>query len=159
MKYIAAFLLFFFTTTAFAAPCYTPVQFRAEQAVRYHTQLMIVGMRCQRVLSPTAYADYKTFTLRNQSVIRQQENQMIGFFKQTKKGGERGFHTFRTDLANKISLQANGPGFMSFCKSNAAQLQQAKTMTPKEFQAWINKVDLKQPLSAYPVCSAAKRKQ
>ena len=147
---------------AFAAACYTPVQYRAEQAIRYHTRLMIIGMRCQRVLAaPTAYLDYNAFTKRNQAVIREQENQLISHFKARRfRSPEKQLHTLRTDLANSMSMQANGPAVIQFCRNYAGTLQQAKAMKAADFRKWITRVDLKIPgVSTQPLCAAAQRKR
>lgn len=159
-----AFVFLFGALPAVAAPsaCYTPAQFRAEQAVRYHTRLMIVGMRCQRILAaPGAYADYQAFTQRNQTVIRNQENQLVSYFKSRKVASpERALHTLRTNLANSMSMQANGPGVASFCKNYAGTLQQAKAMKPVDFQKWITQVNIQNNgMSTIPLCAAAQRKR
>ena len=165
MKRLAiAALLSVIASQASAAPaaCYTEQQYRAEQAIRYHTRLMIIGMRCQRVLAqPTAYSDYNAFTKRNQTVIHSQENQLIAYFKAHKvKQPEMALHSLRTDMANSMSMQANGPAVVSFCKNYAGTLQQAKTMKPADFQKWITQISLQTPeTSSKPLCAAAQRKR
>lgn len=163
MRFVAFVLAFsLWSSQIFAAACYTPAQYRAEQAIRYHTRLMIIGMRCQRVLAaPSAYADYNAFTKRNQAVIREQENQLIAHFKARQfRAPEKQLHTLRTDLANAMSMQANGPAVVQFCRTYAGTLQQAKTMKAQDFRKWITQVDLKvQTVSTQPLCTAAQRKR
>ena len=48
--------------------CYTQAQYRAEQAVRYQTQLMVAGMLCQSA-NPQSYTKYQAFTQRNTPTI------------------------------------------------------------------------------------------
>lgn len=162
MRLLSLVLALWMTTSpVWAASCYNDQQFRAEQAIRYHTRLMIIGMRCQRVLSPTAYSDYQAFSTRNQNVIRAQENQLVSYFRARKvANAERSFHTFRTNLANDMSMQANGPAVVQFCRNYAGVLQQAKAMKPADFQKWITKIDTKQTgASTQPLCAAAQRKR
>lgn len=164
MNRLTAFVLIFClgASSAFAASCYSPAEYRAEQAVRYHTRLMIIGMRCQRILTPTAYVDYQNFTKRNQSVIRTQENLLISYFKEARStpNAEKALHTLRTDLANNMSMQANGPGVMQFCRNYAGTLQQAKAMKPHDFQKWIASLNTQNAgASTVPLCAAAQRKR
>lgn len=114
---------------------------------------MVVGMLCQRALGQTAYADYQHFTTRNQNVIHEQENRLIGYFrKNTHSNPERALHSFRTDLANAIAQQA-GASVMRFCNSYAQQWRDSKVMQPKDFLAWIAAVSWAKPAeTSRPVC-------
>ena len=122
------------------ASCYTQKQFRAEQALRFHTKLMIVGMLCQGSFQADTYTDYKSFTTRNQTVIRDQENKLINYFTNTKQPNpERALHGMRTDLANYISQQAT-QSIAEFCKSNKDLWQQSLAMQSNDFKSWIEKL-------------------
>ena len=143
------------SSPVFAATCYTPQQFRAEQAVRFHTRLMVLGLYCQKALKHNTYASYQAFTQRNQRVIREQENRMIAFYRQAKiRNPERHLHSFRTNLANEISMQA-GRSPDTFCKRYAQAYQAAKGMVPQDFKAWIDQINLKQMVAtSRPACVA-----
>lgn len=157
MKQFFILLIMLLPLTAQAA-CYTPEQYRAEQAVRFHTNLMVVGLYCKSVLQQDTYATYQAFTRRNQNIIQQEENRLIAFFKQARMASpERQLHSMRTDLANKISLQA-GQGIGAFCHRFASAYMQSKTMIPRDFQRWIEQISPDDATaSSHPVCAAAQR--
>lgn len=150
--------LFCLATQGVSAACYTPAQYKAEQAVRFHTDLMVVGLYCQRVMKQNTYATYQAFTSRNQNVIRSEENQLISYFKQTKAPApEKALHKLRTDLANRTSLQAS-KSIVAFCTQYADSYKRAKTMVPADFQRWIQQVNVKQAgKTTQPICAAAQR--
>jgi hypothetical protein len=101
---IAAFSVM--TTQVFAA-CYTPEQYRAEQAIRFHTQFMLIGMLCRNAFGEDSYASYQRFTDRNQGVIAAEENRLISYFAQNGDEAPDGaLHTLRTNIANAYSMQA-----------------------------------------------------
>ncbi len=152
---IAILALLTISSTSFAA-CYTPAQYRAEQALRFHTNLMVIGLYCKRVLQQDTYATYQTFTSRNQNVIRSNENELVTYFKQAKAvSPEKSLHSMRTDLANKTSLLAS-KSIVSFCKQYSGNYNAAKTMVPADFQRWINQINLNQQVqTTQPVCAAA----
>ncbi len=152
---IACFLAMF--AQAASAACYTPDQFRAEQAIRFHTRLMVVGMLCQGAYKQNAYAQYQGFTKRNQNIIREQENKLIGYFKQIKKPNpERALHSFRTDLANATSQKAGLSGGQ-FCKEYEKDYLSAKNMQPAQFKSWIIALNPQKPQeTSIPVCAAQK---
>ena len=156
MRFLFCFLLAMMIAVqpAVAASCYTPDQYRAEQAIRFHTRLMVVGMLCQGMLGRSAYADYQHFTTRNQNVIHEQENRLIHYFKQVRKPNpERALHSFRTDLANVIARQASASA-IRFCQTYAGQWRQAKTMQPQDFKGWIAAVTWSKPAeTTNPVCT------
>jgi hypothetical protein len=155
-RLIISILAFVFISSTSFAACYTPAQYRAEQALRFHTNLMVIGLYCKRVMNQDTYATYQTFTSRNQNVIRNEENQMISYFKQVKSpSAERALHSWRTDIANKTSLQAS-KSIVTFCRQYAGNYNTAKTMIPADFQRWINQINTQQRVqSSQPLCAAA----
>jgi hypothetical protein len=100
-------------------PCYTPNEFEAEQGIRLHTELMVVGLTCQEMGpkdQPSLFAQYKMFTLKNQKQIQIWEKDLIAYYKRTVKGNpNRAFDTFRTRLANETSQRAIALTTPVFC--------------------------------------------
>lgn len=146
-------------SSALAAPCYTAEQYRAEQAIRFHTKLMVLGLYCERALGPNTYAAYQKFTGRNGDIIRGQENILISYFKKTKApNAEKALHSLRTNLANTTSLLAS-KSILSFCRTNKDDYQKARNMQPPEFRRRIDKVNVKSlyNTSTVPVCIAARQ--
>ena len=142
--------------SVFAANCYTPEQYRAEQALRFHTNMMVFGLYCKPVLKQDTYGAYQQFTNRNQNVVRGQENQLISYYRQIKAASpEKALHKLRTDLANNTSLQAS-QSIVTFCRQYTAAFAKAKAMKPVEFQRWIDQINMtaKRPTSK-KLCAAS----
>jgi hypothetical protein len=133
--------------------CYTPQQYRAEQAVRYQTQLMVAGMLCQQQAGQQIYSQYQGFSLRNQDVINRAENQLIGFFRV--HGGEstpeRSLHSLRTNLANELSMRAMQQSIDKFCAAAIPRVKQAAMMQPRQFEKHLMDLNLTHNSTA-PVC-------
>jgi len=113
--------------------CYTADEFEAEQAIRLHTELMVIGLTCQSMDvpgKPSLFARYRQFTDTHQNLIRGWEKTMVGHFKRTQKGNStRGFDTFRTRLANETSQRAIALSTPVFCATHAPQVDRFMTMT------------------------------
>lgn len=130
--------------------CYTLAQYKAEQAIRYHSKLMVAGMLCQSH-NPKSYSDYQAFTQRNQKTISRAENILIGYFAaQRRKQPEREFHTLRTNLANDISMKAMQQSLPAFCQNAIPSLQLAASWQARQFDAYLVKMDMKQPTTVKP---------
>ena len=155
---IVTILFLLFSHSVFAANCYTPEQYRAEQALRFHTNLMVFGLYCKPILKQDTYAAYQQFTNRNQNVVRGQENQLISYYKDSKAASpEKALHSLRTDLANKTSLQAS-QSIISYCRQFTAAFNKAKAMKPADFQHWIEQVNVNTPkASSRTVCAATQK--
>jgi hypothetical protein len=153
-------LLCFVTTQSFAVACYTSSQYRAEQAIRYHTRMMVFGLYCKAVMRQDTYGPYESFTSRNQNVIRKEENLLISYYRQNGNAApETTFHSLRTNLANKTSLQAS-QSIISFCQQNFADYSHEKSMKPSDFERWIDQINVKSAkTSTHALCSAAKSGQ
>lgn len=110
-------------------PCYTPDEFEAEQGIRLHTELMVVGLTCQEMSAkdqPSLFAQYKMFTLKNQKQIKVWENNLISYYKRTVKGNpNRAFDTFRTRLANETSQRAIALTNPVFCADHVPVVAKA----------------------------------
>jgi hypothetical protein len=141
---------------SFAASCYNPAQFRAEQVVRLQTQLMMTSLLCPHVVLgvPSAYSAYLQFNQRHKNFMLLQENALLGFYKsQGLPLPERQLHTFKTNLANKLATFAANRPAGTFCKNYGVRLQQAVRLTPVALQTWGNQIALNRP-SSYPLCQA-----
>jgi len=110
-------------------PCYTPDEFEAEQGIRLHTELMVVGLTCQEMGpkdQPSLFAQYKMFTLKNQKQIQAWEKNLIAYYKRTVKGNpNRAFDTFRTRLANETSQRAIALTTPVFCADHVPVVAKA----------------------------------
>jgi hypothetical protein len=90
------------------AVCYSRNEYAAEQAIRLHTELMVIGLTCQQSLADkNPFGKYQEFTVKNRSFISSNEGVMIEHFRRSGIGNPtRRFDMFRTELANEISRRA-----------------------------------------------------
>lgn len=113
-------------------PCLTQAEFEAEQAIRLHTELMVVGLTCQHMdpkEGPSLFARYKQFTVDNQSQVQGWEKAMIGHFRKAGvKNPTREFDSFRTRLANETSQRAIALTTPIFCETHVADVNKALAM-------------------------------
>jgi hypothetical protein len=122
------------------AKCYSLAEAEAEQGIRIHSELMVIGLNCQH-LGPrdrkNLYMQYKDFTNKNASLIRGYENTLINFFKQSGKGNpERAMHDMRTNFANKISKDVATMRPDAFCAYYSPRIPRAAAMNQDQVRQW-----------------------
>lgn len=121
-----------------SAGCYTPAEYEAEQALRIHSQLMVIGLTCQRMPgSGGIYAKYSQFTKANQSILRGYEDEIIAHFANSgSPNPEKDFHALRTSMANDVSSQALAMRVDRFCRQYMPVLSKALKMNRNEVRQW-----------------------
>jgi hypothetical protein len=90
------------------ASCYTPKEAAAEQAIRAHSELMVVGLTCASYFNePLLFNRYAIFTNQHLQDIQAHEKVMIDYFAKTAEGNpKRRFDHWRTSIANAVSTRA-----------------------------------------------------
>lgn len=153
----------FFTGTLFlamitavspaVAGCYSDVEVEAEQAIRIHSELMVIGLTCQKMPNGHGlYAKYQQFTQKNQYLLETYETDLIDYFrKQGEANPEKRFHNLRTTLANKISQHAIRMSTVSFCRAFAPRIDKALSMDQSTFRRWAQHKWPNQP-TTQPAC-------
>lgn len=138
-----------------APACYSRAEHAAEQTIRMHTEMMVVGLSCREVMPEHKPFDlYQSFTVKNRATISGSEAALMKFFNKNGGNGTRQFDTFRTELANEISRRAATIGTANYCQTfverskvandlNAAEL---KTLTSDPANAGI------MHLASRPLC-------
>jgi len=115
-----------------AGACLTPEEFQAEQAIRLHTELMVISLTCQQAIpagSPNLFDQYKQFTSRHQARIRTWEQALVAHFKRQGKGNAvRRLDSFRTRLANEASQRAIALTAPVFCANHVPLVAAALEM-------------------------------
>ncbi len=153
---LAAALALFLTlpAQAQARDCYSAREFEAEQGLRIHSELMVIGLTCARAPGGAGlYGGYQMFTRKNQRLILSYESDLIAFFQQQGKlNPERELHSLRTRLANQISQNAVKMQTASFCKRFAPRIQQALAMSEDKLRRWAQQVWTGAP-TLRPVCA------
>ena len=123
-----------------AAKCYSPAEAEAEQAIRIHSELMVIGLNCQH-LGPrdrkNLYTQYKDFTQRHGALLRGYENTLINYFRQAGyKNPEREIHNMRTNFANKTAKDVATMRPDGFCAYYAPRIPRANAMNGEQVRSW-----------------------
>ncbi|MEE3625325.1 hypothetical protein UCD39_15215 [Nitrospirillum sp. BR 11752] len=119
-------------TPKVSGPCYSPAEFDAEQAIRFHTRLMVIGLTCQQLGGnyEGLYVRYKKFTLAHKTQIIAWEDALIARYRKTSKGNpNRALDTLRTHLANEMSQHIAAVSTDVYCAQHADSLAQAELMS------------------------------
>ena len=166
MNKVTASLLSFLTISLFAYvtlpfesaradSCYTVVEAEAEQAIRIHSELMVIGLNCQH-MTPQGwknfYIQYKEFTNKHSDLFAKYEKTLVSYFRDKGKSNpERELHDLRTELANKVSIDAAHMRPDIFCATYAPRLPQAAAMSEDQVVEWASTFHGTHPVSQ-PIC-------
>lgn len=144
MKYLVpAFLIFYsvlFPAAAQGASCYTPSEAAAEQALRLHSELLVIGLNCQNIKQAggeDTYRKYKDFTQKHADLLEAYEDRLIRHFK--KHGShspEKDLDSLRTDLANDLAQVVADVRPDVFCFRHMERLNMARAMSGKDVDNW-----------------------
>lgn len=125
--------------------CYSAEEMEAEQGLRIHTELMIIGLNCQHLAAANGngnlYRQYEDYTRRHTGLIAEYERKMVNFYRRSGSANtERDINDLRTLLANKIAgevvrLQPN-----VFCKAYGGRITQALAMDETQIRQWARTV-------------------
>lgn len=136
-----------------SAQCYTPEEAEAEQAIRIHSELMVIALNCQH-MTPRGwtnfYQQYQQITKRHSSLLSGYETILINHYVRSgRQNGELYFHNLRTNLANKVSIDAARMRPDIFCSKFAPRLPKVDKMSANEIREWAASVppsNLTEPL-------------
>lgn len=150
MKYflfLASLALLLTASHANARECYTPDEARAEQLIRIHSELMVVGLNCQHRANLTdAYQEYKRFTNQHAYLLEQQDGVMEAFYASNGTAKpSRAVHNFRTSIVNKIASDAAvRPD--GFCTTYGSRLNFARGLNTQQLMKWASSYPISKPL-------------
>lgn len=132
--------------------CYNMSEFEAEQGLRIHSELMVIGLTCAKMpYGANLYSKYQMFTSKNQNLISVYENTLIEHYRREGASNpEAQFHTLRTGLANHISQLAIG-NVVGFCDSFSPRIDAALGMDQTKLRHWAQQVWRNAPTSR-PMC-------
>lgn len=159
MKLFVCLLTFLFGIVVFAkassAACYTMEQAEAEQGLRIHSELMVIGLNCRHLYSAypeDLYQKYKRFTSNNGVLFADYEQKLYSFFSQQGKDPDASINALRTGYANKISSDAATMRPDLFCRMYAPRIDKAMTMSTAEIRKWASTFFPSHPVK-YPLCN------
>lgn len=126
-------------SAAAAAPkpiCYSRSEHAAEQLIRLHTEMMVVGLTCQSVVpEQNPFGKYHEFTVKNRAAISASEGLLIAHFRKTKSGNPtRNFDTYRTELANEVSRRSATIGVGVYCSELVDRVKNAVSLTSEDIK-------------------------
>lgn len=125
-------------TSAFAN-CYSPAEAEAEQAIRIHSELMVIGLNCQH-MTPAGrknfYLAYRDITNRHAGLFSDYEDILISYYKRQGGNAERKVHDLRTSFANQASTSVAQQRPDVFCSRNVRRIGQVNAMSRGELQQW-----------------------
>ena len=138
-----------------ASKCYTPEEAAAEQGLRIHSELMVIGLNCQAMKfkdGTNLYLEYRKFTNAHSDLFSGYEATMMDYYKrQGIPDPEAKLNTLRTQLANKISDSAVRMKPDRFCNSYAGRIFQAASMDRGTLATWASTIYPSLPVSQ-PIC-------
>ncbi|NUB03979.1 hypothetical protein GBZ48_32725 [Azospirillum melinis] len=117
--------------------CYNRAEHAAEQLMRMHTEMMVVGLTCRTVTPDKKPFDlYQDFSVKNRALLSSSEASLINFYKRSGSGGNatRQFDMFRTELANEISRRAATIGIPQYCANFVDRSVAAKELTADDLR-------------------------
>jgi hypothetical protein len=102
-----AFAVMSLASNAWAADCALPADMAALKTAALQQELMVAALSCRDI------ARYNDFVLSHRSMLQESDARLKSYFLKTREG-ERGYHFFKTELANDASLRSTRDG-ESFC--------------------------------------------
>jgi hypothetical protein len=129
------------STSAWAkSACYSAAEYDAEQAVRLHTELMVIGLTCNSIEADRKlFAKYQQFTSKNRTSLMNWEKVLIGHFSQTGKSNPtRQFDDFRTVVANEIAQRSALLTPPVFCQTHSDIVDQALSLSDSDLKRYLS---------------------
>lgn len=157
-KSIIIFLLIFLLPSAGHAQCYSPIEAEADQGIRIHSELMVIGLNCQAMGARhgmNLYGDYREFTAKHADLLAKYESILMNFFKKNGMEPKQSLNTLRTDYANKISDLAAQTRPDIFCAKTAERITKTKAMSNEDIRKWAASIYKTHPVS-YNLCEKHK---
>lgn len=120
--------------------CFDPQEAEAEQGIRIHSELMVIGLNCQH-MTPRGwknfYLQYREISAKHGPLIAGYESTLINHFQEVGiPNPEARLNDLRTVFANKVSVDAARMRPDLFCAKFAPRLPQVAQMTTAQVKEW-----------------------
>jgi hypothetical protein len=152
--FVLAFALFN-VSEARASECYSLKDAEAEQGIRIHSELMVIGLNCQHMYSANGqnlYMAYRDFTEKHSRIFASYERRLLMFFERTSGDqAESKLNELRTSFANKISTDAATMRPDIFCNKYAGRIVQVANVDDNYIRRWAGTFYEAHPVSR-PMC-------
>lgn len=134
-----------FTLMSAQAACYSRDEAEAEQGLRLHSELMVIGLNCQHLFTVNGqnmYGAYRDFTSRHEQLFAGYEDVILNYFESTgAMSPEKELNTLRTEFANRISMAVAETRPDLFCAQNAQRLSNVLGMSKTDIRYWATSQD------------------
>ncbi len=138
-----------------SSSCYTQAEAEAEQGIRIHSELMVIGLNCQNMHfkdGTNLYLKYRNFTQENVDIFAGYEDRLMAYYKKRgDKDPEASLNTLRTLLANNISNSAARMKPDQFCNRYVGRIFKASSMDGGAIKKWAGTIYPSHPVSN-PIC-------
>ena len=149
------FFVVLFAQNALAGACYSRLQAEAEQGIRIHSELMVIGLNCQHMAkryNMDLYSKYRAITSEHAGLFEMYEDTLMSFFKNNgDKKPEARLNALRTGFANKISNDVASMRPDIFCGLYAKRINRVSDMGESAIREWASTFYDSHPVS-YPLC-------
>lgn len=120
--------------------CLSPAEGEAEQGIRIHSELMVIGLNCQH-MTPRGwknfYLQYREISAKHGPLFAGYEQTLINHYQNIGiKNPEGRLNDLRTVFANKVSVDAAKMRPDVFCSTFAPRLPQVGKMTTAQLKEW-----------------------
>ncbi len=155
MKFLLFFAALLLPNISYAASCYTPIEAEAEQGIRIHSELMVIGLNCAHMADDSGnnlYMEHKKFTVKHEKLFATYEKILMDYMRENNiKNPDKAMHKLRTEFANKISNDAAEMRPDIFCKTFSQRIEKAAKMSDETLRRWAATPFANHPVSK-PLC-------
>ncbi len=148
--FILSSIVFFCTAFDVVAACYSPQESEAEQGIRIHSELMVIGLNCAHMATANGnnlYLEHKKFSKKHSTLFARYEEIIMDYMRKNGvKNPDKAMHLLRTKFANKVSSDVAQMRPDLFCKSYASRIEKVSVMDEGTFRKWAAT-----PFEDYPV--------
>ena len=145
---------------AYAAQCFAAKEAEAEQGIRIHSELMVIGLNCQHKATANGknlYMAYRDFTSTHSNLFAAYERVLLKHYKASGVSNpEAKLNTLRTVFANKISTDAAQMRPDMFCARYAPRIEKASGLGYDDVRKWAATIFPSHPVSK-PLCASAQK--
>ena len=142
---VIAFTIFYIllASSVMAASCYTLDEAEAEQGIRIHSELMVIGLNCQHMVRGTnnqnLYREYRDFTAEHATLFADYERKLIEYYRRDGRANPiSSLNTLRTSFANKVSNDAAQMRPDVFCSRYGNRIPTIASMDRHGLRKWAS---------------------
>jgi hypothetical protein len=143
---------------ALASSCYSMREAEAEQGIRIHSELMVIGLNCQHIYKSRGknlYRAYREFTSEHADLISYYEQVLLEHYRNSAKGSrssQKKLDKLRTHYANKIADDAARMQINRFCAKYAPRISRVAEYTRQDIREWASTFYSQNPVTK-PICN------